>query len=153
MAIQHLDPGERVTVELVANVNGNVAVEGDLVQVAGESSANTQVALTDTAGQGTAVLDRMPDEYDPDATYAAGDVVGEAMVFLRHAVDWLKVTAGVAFAAGDWAVSDAGGTVRALDVDGTAPDDNDRNILGRVWGTNQRGTEYTAGKVAVVRHR
>lgn len=153
MAIKHLEPGESVTVELVANANGNVATRGDLVQIAGESSTHTQAALVDTAGQAVALLDRQPEEYDPDAAYAAGDVVGEAQVKLRHAVDWMVPTGGVTFAPGDFAVSDVGGTVRALDQDGTAPDDADHDIIGRVWATNSRGTEYTAGKVAVIRHR
>ena len=152
MATAYLEPGDRVSVELVADSSGNVAAEGDLVEMSGETSAHTQVSVVETAGQGVAILDRQAEEYDSSATYAAGDVVGTAMVYLSHPVHWLPASDGETFAAGGYAVSDVGGGVRALDVDGTAPDDNDRNILGVVWATNQRGTEY-GGDVAVVRHR
>ncbi len=153
MATAYLDPGQRVSVQLIADGSGNVAAEGDLVEIAGETPSHTQVAVVETAGNGVAVLDRMPEEYDESATYQAGDVVGEAMVYLRHPVDWMKPSGSYAATAGDRVVSDVGGTVRAYDVDGTAPDDTAADLIGRVWSTNQRGTQYTAGKVAVIRHR
>lgn len=141
------DPGDRPTVTLVANANGNVATRGDGVQIAGENSEHTEAALVDTAGAGVATLVEEPEEFTgDDADYAAGDVVGEGAVLLRNTVDWWP-DGGNAFAPGDQVVTAAGGALRAYDAAGG---DTADMILGRVWTTLQRG-EYTDGKAAVVR--
>ena len=142
------EPGESVTVTLVADSGGNVAELNDLVEITGENSSHTEVSVVENRGAGVAMLKSYSHEYDPDATYAAGEVVGEASVVLRHAVDWLNPTTAGALAAGDLVVSDAGGTVAAYDTDGTAPDDTPDMLVGPVWQTGGYGDH-----VAVVRHR
>jgi len=149
MAIKFHEPGDEVTVQLVANGNGNVATEGDLVAIDGETSTHTQVALVATAGTAVAILARMPEEYDSSASYAAGDVVGEAKVLLRQPVDFVP-TGGFAGAAGDKVVDAAGGGLRSFD---SAGGDTGDMVLGQVWSTNTRGKEYVAGKTAVVRNK
>jgi hypothetical protein len=151
VTIHYLDPGQKVTVQLVADSSGNVASRGDLVEIAGETGAHTQVSVVETEGAGVALLKRMPREYDSSASYAGGDVVGETTVLLRHAVDFVPVSGSYSPSAGDQVVSDVGGGIRAVDRDGTAPDDTADMILGRVWSTNTRGKEYVAGKAAVIR--
>lgn len=154
--LTHLEPGEDVTVTLVADSGGNVAELNDFVEIVGENSQHTEVSAAETTGGGVAILDRLPDEYDETATYAAGDVIGEATVLLRHAVDWANPNDGwdqtatdpstTDPAAGDLAISAAGGVVQLYD-----PAGNDAaGVVGPVWTTISKGN-YTAGKVAVVR--
>lgn len=150
------EPGERVTVTLVADSAGNVAGLNDFVEITGENSQHTEVSVVETTGAGVAELVRLPREYDEDAAYAAGDVVGEATVLLRHAVDWAIPNDGwdqtatdpstTSPAAGDLAISAAGGVVQLYD-----PAGNDAaGVVGPVWTTISKGN-YTTGKIAVVR--
>lgn len=148
------EPGERVPVRVEADADGNIPDEGDLVAVVGESRNGVHVALPGAAGEGVALLDRVPfdgngESADPADTYDAGAEVGGSMVKLRHPVDWFKESDAQAFAPGDLAVSDAGGSVREYD---SAGGDTVDFVLGPVWRTRQFA-EGTANKVAVVRHR
>lgn len=148
------EPGERVPVRVEADANGNIPDAGDLVAIVGESRNGTHVALPGAAGEAVALLTRVPfddsgNSADPDGAYDANTEVGGSMAKLRHPVDWLKESDGATFAAGDPAVDDAGGTVRAYDEAGG--DTADLQI-GPVWRTRPKA-EGTQGKVAVVRHR
>lgn len=142
------EPGQRVSVEVVANANGVVAGDGDLVEIVGETSGAVQVAAVETAGAAVGLLDRSVLDVD-DTAFNAGDVVGTSMLKLRHAVDWVDTTDAYAAAAGDAVVAAVDGGVRAYDAAGG---DTGDMVLGRVWTTNQMGTEY-AGDIAVVRQR
>ena len=144
-------PGARPPVVVVADVNGDVAQRGDIVEIVGETPDGVEVALNQTAGGGVGHLLRTPEDYDDTAAYAQGDSAGDSTLGLRHYVDWFKGDAAT-LTAGDLVVSAAGGGVRALDQDGTAPDDADNDILGPVWRTGSHGAG-TSSKVAVVRHR
>ncbi|AUV81263.1 hypothetical protein C2R22_05960 [Salinigranum rubrum] len=143
------EPGQDVTVELVADSSGNVAGLGTLVEISGETSEHTQVQQVETAGAGVATVARLPRNYDDTKSYSNGEVVGEAAVLLRHAVDWVEETTPGSLSAGDKAISDAGGTVAAYDPGGG---DTGDMVLGPVWTTLARG-QYVADKVAVVRQR
>lgn len=144
--VTYYDPGKDPDATLVANANGNVAERGDAVQIVGENSQGTEVALVETAGEGVGILKNEPDEYDPDDTFAAGDEVGECAVRTRAGIDWYP-DGGNAHAAGDLVVADVGGSVRTYD---SAGGDTPEMIEGRVWTTLQRG-QHTTGKVAVLR--
>jgi len=150
MPVAHLEPGARVSVELVADSSGNVAAANDLVEIAGETASYPQVSVVENAGAGVAVLERLPEDYDETTTYGAGEVVGETTVRLRHGVDWVPVDGAYTPTAGDQVVSDAGGDIRAYDAAGG---DTADMLLGRVWLTNAAGTEYVSGMAAVIRHR
>lgn len=150
------EPGERVPVRVEADANGNIPDEGDLVAVVGESRNGVHVALPAAAGDGVALLDRVPlgdngESVDPADTFTAGDEVGGSMVKLRHPVDWF-VDNGATL--GDLVVTDGAG-VRTYDttaeVDG-GPADTPELIFGRVWRTRPKA-EGTNGKVGVVRYR
>ena len=146
--ILHLTPGERVTVQLVADGAGNVAEPGDVLELVGEVPGYPQAAVAEAAGTGVVLLDRYPEDYDENAAYGANEVVGETMAYLTDPVHWAKPSDGFAAGPGDLVVADAGGTVRAYDsVGGDTPD----QVFGRVWMTNPAGTEGAANKVAVVR--
>lgn len=145
------EPGRNVPVTLVADGSGNVPQYGEIVGIVGESGRGTHVSYPAAAGDGIGHLVGEPVDIDEDATFAAGDVVGEAMIKLRAAVDWFPVAAAyTAPAANDLVVSETDGTVRAIDRDGTAPDDTVDMVMGRVFTTLQRA-EGTADKVAVIR--
>lgn len=139
------EPGSQVDVEVVANANGNVATRGDLVQITGENRGRTQVALVDTRGAGVGHLVETPADYDPDAVYAAGDVVGHSSVYTRNPIDKLY-DGGNTFAPGDQVVSAVGGGVRAYGGTGDTLD----MIMGRVWKT---GLDDASDKVAVLRFK
>lgn len=149
-------PGSKVPVTVVADSGGNVALRGDAVAITGENSEHTEVALVETAGNGVGHLDGDPDEYDPDATYAAGDVVGTATVVLRMYVDWFVERAGWDQSLADPSTSDAavgdkcvyapGGEVQLHTTEGA------EDVVGVVWRTIQ-GDPGTTGKVAVARFR
>lgn len=141
-------PGSKVSVEVVADADGNVAGRGDMVEIVGETANSVQVQLCGTAGAGIGHLIRHPEAYDADETYASGDVVSDSTVALRHYVDWLKGDPA-ALAAGDLVVSATGGGVRAYD---SAGGDTVDMLTGPVWRTGSHG-EGSASKVAVVRHR
>lgn len=142
-------PGSKPTVEVVADANGDVAGRGDMVEIVGQSAdGHPQVQLCGTAGAGIGHLQRYPEGYDENATYAQGDVVDDSTVLLRHYVDWFAGDPA-ALAAGDIVVSAADGGVRAYDAaGGDTPD----MLVGPVWRTSAHA-EGTASKVAVVRHR
>ncbi|NUC71701.1 hypothetical protein HTZ84_05155 [Haloterrigena sp. SYSU A558-1] len=141
------EPGDRPTVTLVADSSGNVPDLNDFVELTGENAQHAEVSVVENAGAGVATVARLPDEYDPNASYSAGDVIGEATVLLRHPVDWVTPSDGTDLSPGDLVVSDAGGTVAAYD---SAGGDTADMIVGPVWTTIAKGN-YTAGKVAVVR--
>jgi hypothetical protein len=144
-------PGDQPGVLVEANTNGDVAQRGDGVAIVGADAENVHVALTAGAGEGIGTLAREPERYDDTASYAAGDEVGLSEVLLRHFVDWHKTTDSYTPSAGDEVVFDTDGEIRSVDQDGTAPDDNDRHVIGPVWKTS--GPEGTLGKAAVVKQR
>ena len=146
------EPGRHVSVEVVANANGNVAERGQVVEIVGQTPDSVQVALSTTAGAGVGHLARTPLEYDETATYAAGDVVGESKVYLTGPVDKFETTELATLATGDQVVTAAGGGVREYDPVDTGADDQPQDIFGRVWTTRSH-SEGGVGKVAVYRHR
>lgn len=158
MSGQHTlyEPGAKVTVTLVADSGGNVATAGDAVALTGENSEHPEVALVETAGNGIGHLDADAEDYDPDATYSAGEAVGEATVLLRMPVDWFVERAGwdqsvtdpstTDAAVGDKCVYAPGGEVQLY----TTEDASD--VVGVVFRTIS-GDPGTVGKVAVARFR
>lgn len=143
------EPGERVSVVVEADGSGNVPEVGDAVAVVGESNQGVHVSFPASAGDGVALLSRTPSEYDSSETYNANEEIGDAMVRLRHPVDWFVEGSAYTATVGDRVVSDTDGTVRAYD---NAGGDTVDLILGVVWRTIQHA-EGTADKVAVIRHR
>ena len=150
-----LEPGAESPVVLEADGNGDVPEYGDLVGIVGESSRGTHVSYPAAEGEAVGHLVGPPADVDEDATFDANEVVGEAMVKLRHAVDWLPQTSGdwvpsttetESPSPNDQAVSLTDGSVRGRDGDSADA------VIGRVWTTVQRA-EGTASKVAVVRVR
>lgn len=139
------DPGRKVAVTLTADSNGNVATGGQVVTLTGENAEHPEAALNGTAGAGVGHLDADADDYDPDASYSAGDVVGRATVLLRKPVDWFETSATLSV--GDLVVYDTSGGVRAYD---SAGGDTPEMIVGRVFRTimSDPGTQ---SKVAVAR--
>ena len=148
-------PGSDPSVVVEADGNGDVPQRGDAVALVGESSRGVHVSLPSTSGEGIATLKRTPEEYDETVDYAAGDVIGTVPILLRHYVDWFEPTSG------DWVPSTtetetptvndqvvtlSDGTVRGRDGDSADA------LTGRVWRTT-RFADYTAGKIAVIRHR
>ena len=142
-------PGAQPPVVVEADANGNVPQRGDAVALVGESGRGVHVSLPSAAGEAVGTLARTPTEYDENATYAAGDIVGDSSLLLRHYVDWFKPADAYTASVSDTVVTDASGAVRAYD---SAGGDTADLITGRVWRTT-RFADYTAGKVAVVRHR
>jgi hypothetical protein len=142
-------PGSDPSVVVEADANGDVPQRGDAVALVGESSRGVHVSLPGAAGEGVATLKRIPTEYDETVDYAAGDVIGESTALLRHYVDWFNPADAYDAAVNDQVVTDADGAIRAYD---SAGGDTVDMITGRVWRTT-RFADYTAGKVAVVRHR
>lgn len=149
MPRKHLEPGDIVTVGVVANAGGAVATENDLVTIAGEGPNHTNVELSDEAGTAIGMIDAEPDDFDAAATYAAGTFVDTTDLLLYKPVLWVEPSATYTPAPGDEVVADAGGTVRAY-APGATPADTPDMIFGKVWGTHQRGTEYTSNLIAVV---
>jgi hypothetical protein len=151
-------PGSKVTVEVVADADGNYAERGDVVEIVGQSQDLTQVALNATRGAGVGHLGRDPmNEADRPGQrgslegeeFAEGDLVGQSKLLLRHYVDWFRTDA--ALEAGDEVVSAAGGGVDAYDDSDTGTD-GPGDSMGVVW-TLAGYAEGTSGKVAVVRHK
>lgn len=142
------EPGRHVSVEVVANANGNVAERGQVVEIAAQTAGSVQVALSTTAGNGIGQLARTPLEYDENETYAADESVGDSKVFLTGPVDWFEGDTA-ALAPGDLVVDAGDGGVRAFD---SAGGDTVDMIIGRVWSTRSHAAG-TADKVAVYRHR
>lgn len=132
---------------VVADSNGNVAQRGDLVEIVGENRDLTEVRRVTTSG--TAVpghLSRTPDAFDPDATYSAGEEVGESTVLVKNKVDRFK-DGGNAISAGDQVVAESGGSVRTYN---TGTGDTADMIQGLVWSTST-DDDFTSGTAAVIR--
>ncbi|MDJ1433597.1 hypothetical protein [Halostagnicola sp. A-GB9-2] len=141
------EPGEQpLTVTLVADSAGNVPELNDFVEIVGENSQHAEVSVVENAGAGVGTITRLPRDYDEDATYEAGETIGEASVIPRSPVDWTNPSDGEDLSPGDDVVSDAGGGVRAFDDEADTAD----MIVGPVWTTISKGN-YTTGKVAVLR--
>ncbi|WP_114576704.1 hypothetical protein [Saliphagus sp. LR7] len=150
MASGHLTlftPGSTVDVVVEVASDGTVATDGDLVEIVGQSRGRVHVAATSEAGASVGHLDGYPDDYDENATYESGDVLGESSVLLRKYVDWLPAAEDT-LAPGDLVVDAAGG-VRAYD---SAGGDTPELVMGRVW-TPHGNASGTADKVAVARRR
>lgn len=145
-------PGSQPSVRVVADGTGTVAGRGDVVELVGEGRDGIpEVALASGSGFEIGHLVDDADDYDSEATYAAGDRIGESAVYLRHYVDWFDA-AGAPAVGTDHVVFAAGGGVRAYDPVDTGADDQPEDIVGPVFRTVARG-EYRAGKVAVVRRK
>lgn len=143
-----LVPGALPDVVVEADADGNIPERGDPVEIVGESSGRVHVGALTAPANFVGTLKRQPTNYDPDATYAAGDVVGESVALVRHYVDWIPAAGTATLAAGDLVVVGADGA-RAYDAAGG---DTAEMIVGPVW-TTQGTAGGTAGKVAVVRQR
>lgn len=150
------EPGDRVTVTINADSGGAVATRGDGVALTGENEEHPEAALVETAGDGIGHLDQDPEGYDPDATYSAGEEVGEATVILRMPVDWFTERAGWDQSVTDPSTTDAAVNDKAVYAPGgevqlyTTEDASD--VLGLVFRTIS-GDPGTAGKVAIARFR
>ena len=149
-----LVPGALPDVVVEADANGDIPERGAAVEIVGSSRGRVHVGALTAPENFIGTLKRRPTSYDPNETYAAGEVVGESVVLLRHYVDQLSAADASTLSAGDLVVADTNG-VRAYDpvaeVDGGA-EDPPHAIIGPVW-TTQSTAAGTAGKVAVVRHR
>lgn len=170
--------GEPVPVIVEANANGNVAQRGDGVQVVGEENGVPVVRLTETRGEGVAILTRTPDDYDSGTNYATGDNAGRTEMELVAPVYWVEPDGAYANpSVGDRVTMAPGGGVDVIDgavatglggavtnnlgVDGTGSleTDNGADItldLGDVfaWGTVIMTTASDfghGGKIAVAK--
>lgn len=153
-----VEPGRDAPVTLEAGANGEVPAYGDLVGIVGESQRGTHVTFPQSAGTAIGHLVGEPVDVPEDATFAEGDVVGEAMIKLRHAIDWLPYDESGGWdqtvtdptttspSAGDLAVGNAdGGVIQYASSNHDSP-------IGPVWTTIARA-EGTTTKLAVVRQR
>ena len=145
-------PGDDVTVELVADGSGTVADEGLAVELVGEGGDAPQAQLNGTAGNGVGVLTRHPDEYDDSMSYSANETIGKATISVTNPIEWMVPSDGYAASVADPVVYDAGGTVRQVDFDGTAPDDTGDQVVGQVFTTAAKDFGH-AGHIAVYRYR
>lgn len=150
------EPGRKVPVMVVADSNGNVATREDVVSLTGENSEHAEAALVETAGEGVGPLDGEPENYDPDATYDPGEVVGKATVILRMAVDWFRARDGWDQTATDPATTSASVGDRVVYAPGGGVqlygDEGGDAVVGVVYRTHAEA-DGTAGKVAVARFR
>jgi len=146
--LNYLSPGETVSATLVADGSGNVPTRGDGLEITGEKADGVEVTAVTSPENFVAQLVDVPADYDPDASYSAGDVVGKVMIRVTHHVDWLPDADGSA-AAGGQVVYGSGGGVRAYD---NAGGDTADQIIGTVFTTLQKD-EGTSDKVAVIRQR
>lgn len=144
-------PGDTETVELVADASGNVPAASRGVEIVGETAEHTQVALQSTAGSDFGQLADLPEAYDENKTYAAGERVGLATVFAHKPVRMYDVAEGATLTAGNLVVLDAGGVVTNYDDSdpgtggaGHTPD----MIRGDVYSTRSLEFEH-GGKVGV----
>lgn len=142
-------PGSQPDVVVEAAANGDVPQRGDAVAPVRESGRGVHISLPSAAGEAVGTLKRTPTDYDETATYAAEDIVGNVPILLRHYVDWFTPAGSYSPSINDQVVTDTDGNVRAYDSTGG---DTADLITGRVWRTT-RFADYTAGKVAVIRHR
>lgn len=139
-------PGVEVSATLVADGSGNVPDRGDALEVSGENEEETEVTALTAAGNFIATLVDRPVDFDEDATYAAGDVVGKVTVRITHYIELFYEDSANPVTAGDKVVVGTGG---ARPYDNAGGDTADM-ITGTAWYTNPK-SEGTAGKVAVVR--
>lgn len=140
-------PGQRVDVEVVAGPDGAVATRGMGVEIVGEGRSYTQVQLTQGADSyGLGHISTDPVDYDENATYDPGEVVGETSVFLYNAVVLLEPSDTYTPAAGDTVSWDAGGTVAAYTDDTTST----AAPMGVVFATGTKDFG-SAGKAAVAK--
>lgn len=142
------EPGQRADILLVADSGGTVADRGDVLELAGETGDSTTARLVETAGNGVGTLVDRPSDFDPDATYAAGEEIGQTTALTTGPVDWFAPSDGYTATVGNLVVFDAGGTIRAYD---SAGGDTADMIAGRVFATGARETAQTTDKVAVLR--
>jgi len=145
-------PGEAVPVELVADGSGTVADEGQVVELVDEVADAPQAQLNGTAGNGIGILTRYPDEYDDSMSYSANETVGKATISTTNPIDLMIPSDGYTASVADRIVYDAGGTVRQVDFDGTAPDDTGDQVVGQVYMTAVTDFGH-AGHIAVYRYR
>lgn len=146
--ISWFHPGSEVPAHLVAGADGSVPDRRSALELTGENADLPEVGAVSDPSNFVATLVEVPPDYDEDATYAAGEIVGEVTVLVRHHIDWFDDASGGTLGAGDGAVATADG-VRALDeVGGDAGTDS----IGPVWYSGSDGAG-TADAVAVVRQR
>jgi hypothetical protein len=147
-------PGDSVSVHLTADSNGEVAQHNHGVELTGEGDDHPTAALTSAAGNGIGRITEMPEEYDENASYSAGEVVGVASISINGRVEWLPrsddwepgTTGTQDPAVGDDVVFDTGGTVKGHETE------DETAVIGRVWTTVAR--DYgQLGNVAVLRYR
>lgn len=149
--IEWFTPGSHVPATLVADGTGAVPERGEGLALAGENEDMAEVSAIADPANFVGTLVEVPPDFDEAATYAAGDVVGEVTVLVRHYIDWLVDGSGGTLAAGDQVVHGADG-VRAFDPVDAGADDQSEDIVGTVWYSGSDGTG-TSDKVAVVRQR
>lgn len=146
-------PGDRATVEVRADANGVVPGRGEMVELTGEAQQpqTPAVSVVSADGNGIGPLAEEPQDYDPDATYAANELVGLATLRLVNAVEWLETDDAYTPAVGDAVVVRLGGGIDVY-APGATPADTPDMIVGQVFTTNT-GEGWPGTKAAVYRHR
>lgn len=144
------DQQKKPSATLVAGTGGAVPTRGDALEIVGEGASGPQVGALSGTGNFIGLLTELPVDYDEDATFADGDVIGEVTLEVPHPIHWFEAGATPP-AAGDSVVVDTDG-VRTFDPVDAGADDQPEMIVGKCWRTTQTD-EGTTDRVAVVRQK
>jgi hypothetical protein len=124
-------PGDVVSVEVLADSNGDAATQGLGVELVGETPEFTQVELVESANQAIGVLAEDPEGYDSSTSYSSGNVVGPADLILTRPVFLLETTSGYTATVGDEvSFADGGQIAKETGVTSSGQDGTVTNNLG-----------------------
>lgn len=136
-------PGDRVTVEVEADSNGDVALRGDGVHVKGATNRNPLVELTEAQSELTVgILDDDPEEWadtDTQSDFSAGDNLGKAPVLLGVHVFMVAPDSGYTPSVADFVNFIDGGVVDAV----TGPTATSVSTLTNTLGVDGSGVLET----------
>lgn len=149
--LNYYRPAEEPSATLIAGTGGEVPSRGAALEVTGENASGAEVSALSNRNNFVATLVDTPVDLDEEATFAAGDVVGEVTVRVTHFIEWLEEDSASTLAPGDDVVMTPTGA-RTFDPVDTGADDQPEHIIGKCWVTANKD-EGTDGKVAVVRQR
>lgn len=146
--VELYDQQKKPSATLVAGTGGAVPSRGDPLEITGEGNSGPQVGALSAPANFVGLLTEVPVDFDEDATYSEGDVVGEVTVEVPFPVHWFPADDTNAPTPGDAVVIGTGG---ALAYDNAGGDTADM-IVGSCWRTRPMD-EGTSDKVAVVRQK
>lgn len=107
-------PGDTYTVEVETDPNGDVATEGDAVELVGSTNRNPLVEQVNSRANDIGVLLNDPEDFTSQSDHSAGDNVGKATMAVVKPIIPVQADSGYTPSIGDYVTALDGGAYSVI---------------------------------------